>query len=136
MGEPLGAAEHCGGPEPVVARPVLTYQEMQLPEDLKTDQHEDPNGGSGFDPHGVGEADQRVVRHRGPDQDEPDQDQDQQEPHPVPEREGLAGRPVVIPGSLAGRAQSLGPVCRGLTHHELLTVKDVITVLISLRFLL
>ncbi len=115
---------------------MLADQEVQLAESLKTDQDKDPRARPGFGPHAVGESDQLVVRHRGPDQDEPDQYQDEQELHPVPEPEGLAGRSVVIPGPLAGRTQSLGGECRGLTHHELLTVKDVITVFIWLSSLL
>ena len=136
VGDPLGAAEHPVGPEVVIASRVLADQEVDLAQGLQADQDEDPGARPGLDPERVGPADQRVTRLGQPEQDEPEHGQQEQELDPVPEREGLAGPPVLVAGPAAWRPQPFRRIGGGHRHHGLLTVKEFITVSIWLWCLL
>jgi hypothetical protein len=108
VGGPLEAAEDGLGPEPVVGRRVLADEEVNLPEQFQADEDEHPPARTHLDAHRVGEPDQRVVGHGRPDQDEPDQSEQEQELDPVPDGDGLAGLPVLVPGPPARRRRWRG----------------------------
>src|SRR5262249_12342315 len=110
------APEERLGPEPVVAGPMLADQVVDLPDGFQAGQDEHPPSASYLGADRIADAHQRVVRHRGPDEEPPDQPEEEQELHPVPEGHGFPGLPVLVPGTPARRGQSLRWAYKGLTH--------------------
>ena len=118
VGEPLETAEDPPGPELVIAGPPLTDEEVNLAQDLQTQQHQNPRRRRDLHPHCLDERhDRGVLGHRGPDEKEPDQREQNDELEPVPQLELRAGRPVAVLRSGLGWSQALHRRRRGLETH-------------------
>src|SRR5215207_419504 len=96
VGEPapngaICTAENLLCPEPVISGPVLADHKMNLPDDLKAHQRQQPPIAAELNPDGVRERQDRIACHGRPDHEPPHDSQQEQELDAVPQREPFYG---------------------------------------------